>query len=90
MGKNYGSLNKQYHDVRTAIRDAYDKGYEQGRIDYERKPGQWTLKTAPTGGEYECSECGKRSMAPGYYCQYCGSKMVREVLIEITRREVKI
>lgn len=90
MGKHYRCLNNESHKCMMALRAAYDRGYEQAKSDYKRRDGYWTLKLVASGGEYECSECKKHSMAPGFFCQICGSKMDRKVLIEQTNRKVNI
>lgn len=81
MSRCHRTVNKLVGGSRDLLYEAYDKGYEQGKIDYQRHPGQWSFKFGKICGEYECSECKKRSFAPHDYCHICGAPMVREVLI---------
>lgn len=78
--KIYRSCNRLMEEVRILIYDAYDKGYKQAEKDYKREPGQWTFRFGKYCGEYECSQCLKRSFAPTDYCHICGSPMVEEVI----------
>ncbi len=80
MAKNYRQLIPEVHDMHVALEKAYDRGYEQARIDYERPPGQWMMVAGETGAQYKCLNCKSLSVSAANYCQWCGVKMVEEIL----------
>ena len=75
MSKCHRSVNKLVGGSRDLLYEAYDKGYEQGKTDYERHPGHWTMKNGTRYGVYECSECFVRNFVPTMFCPDCGAPM---------------
>lgn len=75
MSKCHRSVNKLVGESRELLYQAYDKGYEQGKADYEKRPGHWTMKFNSKHGMYECSECFVRNFVPSMFCPDCGAPM---------------
>ena len=77
--KNYRTINGSITRVRRAVYEAYDKGYSQGKKDYQRTYGRWSAVFI--GGRYtnfECSVCKKFSITKYLFCPNCGSPMTEE------------
>ena len=79
MSKCHRTVNKLVGGSRDLLYEAYDKGYEQAEKDYKREPGCWTFRFGKYCGEYECSQCLRRSFAPTNYCHICGAPMDKVV-----------
>lgn len=76
MSKTYRQCNGMMSKVRDQIYKAYDKGYEQGRTDYQRRDGEWTRDALGVKGVwYKCSNCQKYAIAEYAFCPQCGSDM---------------
>ena len=78
MSKNYRSLNNEIHDTTTAIRSAYDRGYEQGKNDYARLDTQWFPWPVAGYMQYKCSACNKLAIAAYTFCPNCGRRWVAQ------------
>ena len=80
MSRCHRTINKLVGGSRDLLYEAYDKGYDQGKIDYARHPGHWTFKFTKTRGEYECSECKSREITARKFCPECGAPMDKEIV----------
>ena len=60
--KHYRNLNGCVSKMHRVIYDAYDRGYAQGRKDYERTKGSWLGMV----------------IAKYLFCPHCGSPMSEE------------
>lgn len=69
--KHYRNLNGCVSKMHRVIYDAYDKGYEQARKDFEKPKGEWEL--SEIRNSYRCSICKNLSISKYLYCPHCGS-----------------
>ena len=76
--KHYRNLNGCVSKMHRVIYEAYDKGYAQGRKDYERHRGEWKLVTIRTWSSFECSNCKNLTLAKYTFCPHCGSPMTED------------
>ena len=76
--KHYRNLNGCVSKMRRVIYDAYDRGYKQGRTDYERHHGEWKFIVKKTYTSFECSNCKSLSIAKYTFCPHCGSPMTED------------
>ena len=62
--------------MHRVIYDAYDKGYAQGRKDYERAHCNWLAVTVTQNKyvSYRCTNCKSLAIAKYEYCPHCGAK----------------
>ena len=67
-------------DVKTAIKEGHEVGYEMAEAKFERPQGKWIPQTAYDGFTYwKCSECGKENdFALTKFCFHCGADMRKE------------
>ena len=76
MAKNYKTLKGCVTRMHRVIYEAYDKGYLQGRKDYERPRSEWKPVFISNGYmNFECGKCKERSIAKYLFCPNCGSSM---------------
>lgn len=76
MSKTYRQCNGMMGKIRDQVYRAYDKGYEQGKIDYQRLPGTWEKQALGIQGVwFKCSNCYKLAIADYAFCPQCGSDM---------------
>ena len=66
-------------EVTNCIRNAYDRGYKQGRKDIIKELKEKTGHWLDTGSGQKCSRCGE--IQYGYdsfrrFCASCGAKMI--------------
>ena len=73
--KHYRNLNGCVSRMHRVIYEAYDKGYAQGRKDFERAQGIWKPFTLLKDLHFECSNCGSIHLAYYKFCPSCGSEM---------------
>ncbi len=72
--KNYRTLTGLKSDSNTLLSRAYDKGYAQGKEDYQREYGEWIPNPEPRGLTFACSACGKVTISSAYlFCPNCGA-----------------
>lgn len=65
-------------DVKIAIKEGHEVGYEMAKAKYERPTGEW-IETFTSHTAYECSCCGLMlSPEPYAFCPNCGAKMIKE------------
>ena len=77
--KHYRNLNGCVSKMHRVIYDAYDKGYQQGRQDYERTKGEWTKEALGVKGIwYRCGNCQRYAIADYLFCPHCGSPMTED------------
>lgn len=81
--KHYRNLNGCVSKMHRVIYDAYDKGYAQGRKDYEKAQGEWEPEAV--GGlktmnyiSFRCSICKSLVIAKYNFCPHCGSPMTED------------
>ena len=75
MSRKYTQLNNLVTDSRNALHAAYDRGYEQGKKDYQRPPTTFTPEPHEGGIQFRCKQCKRLAIAFYPYCPYCGSKV---------------
>ena len=73
--KHYRNLNGCVSKMHRVLYDAYDKGYAQGRKDYERPSGEWKPFTQLRNLNFKCSNCGSLHVAYYKFCPSCGAQM---------------
>lgn len=79
MAKNYKTLNGCVTRMHRVIYEAYDKGYSQGKKDYQRNPNKWTREALGVKGVwYRCGSCQRYAIADYLFCPHCGSPMTEE------------
>ena len=80
--KNYRTLNGLKSDANTLLSRAYDKGYAQGKEDYQREYAEWlplplTNNPRPPHKKwllFQCSACKSATISSAYlFCPYCGA-----------------
>lgn len=72
--KNYRTLNGLKSDANTLLSRAYDKGYAQGKEDYQREYAEWLPQADVKGLGFVCSACRKVTISGAYlFCPYCGA-----------------
>ena len=77
--KVYRNLNGCVSRMHRVIYEAYDKGYAQGRKDFERLPGKWKKEALGVKGIwYRCENCKRYAIADYLFCPQCGSPMTEE------------
>ena len=76
--KNYRTINGSITKVRRAVYEAYDKGYSQGKKDYQRTRGEWSKAPANRYMGFLCSNCKNVTICAYPFCPYCGSPMTEE------------
>ena len=76
--KHYRNLNGCVSRMHRVIYEAYDKGYSQGRKDYERPAGEWLPLTTKGYIQFACSKCLKKTIAKYLFCPNCGSPMTED------------
>ncbi len=73
--KHYRNLNGCVSKMHRVIYDAYDRGYAQGRKDYERTKGSWLEVPQKNYTSFRCDKCKSLSIAQYLFCPHCGSYM---------------
>ena len=76
--KHYRNLNGCISKMHRIIYDAYDRGYKQGRTDYERNRGDWQLVPQQRYTGFRCSNCKNYAIAKYTFCPHCGSPMTED------------
>ena len=76
--KHYRNLNGCVSKMHRVIYEAYDKGYAQGRKDYERTKGSWLDVPQKKYTSFKCSNCKSMAIAKYLFCPHCGSPMSEE------------
>lgn len=76
--KHYRNLNGCVSKMHRVIYDAYDKGYAQGRKDFERTKGSWLDVPQKKYTSFKCSNCKSMVIAKYLFCPHCGSPMSEE------------
>ena len=71
--KHYRNLNGCVSKMHRVIYDAYDKGYKQGRTDYERPRSEWIEVPQENYISFKCFNCKSLSIAKYLFCPFCGS-----------------
>ena len=61
-------------DIKQAIKENFDIGYEMAKNKYERPHGEWKIG-GKTTHYYYCSICGKDGDLQDNFCRNCGAKM---------------
>lgn len=71
--KVYRNLNGCVSRMHRVIYEAYDKGYAQGRKDFEKPKTSWKQEALGAKGVwYRCENCQKYAIADYIYCPFCG------------------
>lgn len=73
--KHYRNLNGCVSKMHRVLYDAYDKGYKQGRTDYERLRAEWQDVPQKNYTSFRCSNCKSFAIAKYLFCPHCGSPM---------------
>lgn len=76
--KHYRNLNGCVSKMHRVIYDAYDKGYAQGRKDYERPRAHWQDVPQKNYTSFRCDNCKSLSIAQYLFCPHCGSPMTED------------
>ena len=76
--KHYRNLNGCVSKMHRVIYDAYDKGYKQGRTNYERPRAHWQDVPQKQYISFRCDNCKSLSIAQYLFCPHCGSPMTEE------------
>lgn len=67
-------------DVKTAIKEGHQVGYEMAKAKFERPTGEW--KQISPAKIYECTNCGRNVMTGDIecyqFCHSCGADMRKE------------
>ena len=76
--RDIGTYARGYNDAKReiALSGEYERAYQRGKADAERKKGRPYLKKI--GGEYgywACSQCHEPISICANYCSHCGAKM---------------
>ena len=64
--------------MHRVIYEAYDKGYAQGRQDFERPRAEWSKAPANRYMGFLCSRCDNVTICAYPFCPYCGSPMTED------------
>lgn len=71
---------RESREKSNEIKNAYERGYDQARKEFERPEGKWII-TGETdefyGLVYKCTHCGEAVLACGChnFCTWCGADM---------------
>lgn len=76
--KHYRNLNGCVSRMHRLIYEAYDKGYAQGRKDFEKTPGVWIAAPQARYTSYRCGNCTSLAIAKYKFCPHCGSPMTED------------
>ena len=81
--KHYRNLNGCVSKMHRVIYDAYDRGYAQGRKDFEKTKAEWRPVPVPKLNSkgymsFECSNCKSLVIAKYTYCPHCGHPMTED------------
>ena len=80
--KHYRNLNGCVTKMHRVLYDAYDKGYKQGRTDYERLRAEWQEVPTENYTSFRCSNCKSFAIAKYLFCPHCGSPMSEDAYAE--------
>lgn len=76
--KHYRNLNGCVSKMHRVVYEAYDKGYAQGRKDFERTRGDWLPLVTNKYTQFACSNCLNKTIAKYLFCPNCGSPMTED------------
>lgn len=80
--KHYRNLNGCVSKMHRVIYDAYDRGYAQGRKDFEKTPITWLPVPQDRYTSYRCSGCNSLAIARYKFCPHCGSPMSEDSYVK--------
>ena len=76
--KVHRQCNRLFGSLRDSLYEAYDKGYEQAKSDYEKPAINWIAEPREGGIQFKCDGCNSYAIANYPHCPWCGCPVEKE------------
>ena len=74
--KKHRVLVKETHEVSLILQRAYERGYEQGKIEYKRQPTKLIPEYVEGCMQFRCENCKRATIANYMFCPNCGCEVI--------------
>lgn len=74
--KHYRNLNGLISKNNAIVREAYDRGYNQAKKDFQTTTTHLIPEPHEGGIQFRCEECNWSVIANYMYCPHCGRRVV--------------